>query len=117
MGILDFLSRPQLPGFRFSPEVTAWAASHFPHSKRATAGLIAGILVEQVGDADALSDLQPKSRFDGDINVFDWFDATDYADAVEAEFRLSIPRADREQIHQFGELVDYVHAKLQSRDA
>ena len=115
MSILDCFRRPQHPGFRHSEAVASWAATHFPLGQQPIAALLAGILVEQVGNC--LDDLRPSSDFNRDIGVFDYFDASDYTAAVERQFQLSIPQQERQRIQRFSDLVQYVESHSNNRNA
>ena len=115
VSILDHFRQPQHLGFRHSAAAAAWASTHFPIAQRPVAALLAGILVEQVGNC--LDELRPSSDFNRDIGVFDYFDASDYTAAVEEQFQLSIPEQERQRIQRFSDLVQYVESHSNNRNA
>jgi acyl carrier protein len=47
-----------------------------------------------------------------DMNVFDFFDATDYVGAVQQEFRLKIPAHDLAKIEGLSDLVQYLYERV-----
>jgi acyl carrier protein len=107
MSFLDKFLPPKRPGLRYSEDARQWASKHFPESHQRIAAIAAGILCEQTGAQ--FSELRAATHFMNDMNVFDFFDTTDYAGAVQQEFRLKIPEHDLGKIERLSDLVEYLY--------
>jgi acyl carrier protein len=109
MSFLDRFCPPKPPGLRYSEEARRWASLHFTESHQQIAEVIAGILCEQTGAE--ISELRATSHFTNDMGVFDCFNATDYAAAVQQEFGL-IPEHPLASIQRVSDLVEHVYERV-----
>jgi acyl carrier protein len=110
MSILKWFRPPNRPGLRYSDEAYAWASTHFPESHQKIAAIAAGILCEQTGAS--FSTLRASTHFIEDMGVYDFFDAIDYAGAIQHEFQLLIPEPELAKIRRISDLVDYLYERV-----
>jgi len=110
MSFLDKFRPPKRPGLRYSEEALRWASSQFPESRQRIAAIVTGILCEQTGVE--FSELHATTHFMNDMNGFEFFDTTDYGEAVQQEFRLKIPESDLAKIERLSGLVEYLYERV-----
>jgi rhodanese-related sulfurtransferase len=88
-------------------EADRWAKEHFPESRYSIALIIGESLVNQI--QVPWSELLPSTKF-SELNVWDDFDGSLYADCVELKIGCLIPEKDRKNLHTISDLVEYLKA-------
>jgi acyl carrier protein len=92
-------------------QASRWVALHFPEHER-LAATVAEILGAQVGVG--FDSLAPATRFIEDLGMDD-LEPVEVVLALEEELGLSIPDSDCERLTTVGDLVRYLHERVQCR--
>ena len=94
------------------PAIERWAETHCPEEKRAIAAGMMTILISQTGLP--LEEITPASSFLKDIGYEEDFDTVRFVMALEERFGVGFADKDAEQLRTLGDVVDYIHEKLET---
>jgi acyl carrier protein len=115
MGLLTRIFRKSPVDEVLRKQANLWAARYYPGPERVVAATTARLVVEQqdVG----FEQLSPETRFIEDLQMRDPLEGVELVMAVEGEFGIEIPKELAEAVETLGDLVSYLHERVQEQMA